>query len=68
LTTASPQNTDTPDWGHHTSDDSPVFRNIQDDEEYLNKKEDHLKMVSMLMQYRTFTILKFYLKPFQKLH
>ena len=61
LTTASPQNTDTPDWGHHTSDDSPVFRNIQDDEEYLNKKEDHFKMVSTLMQYRAFTILKYFI-------
>lgn len=48
LTTASPQNTDTPDWGHHTLDDSPTIRNIEDDEQYLctSKKGDHIKMKS----------------------
>jgi hypothetical protein len=44
LTTASPQNTDTPDWGHHTLDDSPVIRNIQDSEQYLCKNENQINM------------------------
>lgn len=48
LSTASPQNTETPDWGHHSFDDSPVFRQVQEEAPF-SEDDNHIKMVRSIV-------------------